>query len=1663
MGDFPALTACLKCRILYKPHQVRGETCIKCGLKLSPAPAAIVRAKHRVKQKRQREKDQKKARRDPTATRKDASMRPRDSTQRVEVPHVIPVTGDDFKDKESNGATLKAPVKAVSPDELLTALESAPIPQSSESKRRKNKRRKKTTARRIKKTQKDSLFIPLDTFMGQKVQAPPRSILPMPSAPAKLFGASGYVGDSGITAQTEKARRGQIGKLQDIVHFGDYELNEVLGRGGMGVVYKATQLSLGREVALKLMSSQTIADEDRLRFQREARAAARLRHPNIVPIFDIGNHDGHDFFTLELIEGTTLHSLAMERKIDYREAMDVVRKVALAIDYAHEQGVIHRDLKPQNILIDLDGEPHVTDFGLAKDLQDAINLTTQGIALGSPPYMPPEQAMGNYDQVDAVSDVYGLGTLLYECLAARPPFVGETPYEIIARVQSEDPIDPRQLSPDISLDAQVICLKAMDKVKAGRYQSGKELADDLKRALDGEPIVARPPTFTVKLARRLVKYRFQVASMTISLAVVLAMAIFAWSVYLKGERQQPKKEIDYRRVSSNQRGSPIDQALNAAEEGRFQQAISLLAGALEGHKVDREKWLVQAQDKILSLPSRELQAYLYKAMDKARTRSAGTDLGAGLLLDALASGIAEVAEKNVADYIKASKSLVSLYMDASFPIQIPEPIKDTVLVDQIGQLAQVMQQERGQARRGDGELARALTGVLLQVLRAGFSRQRGRLESSRTLMVKVLAEETPGQAILPIARALLRLEGGRDSEGGKAFLRAFQVTFEGHPLQSIIISLKRGLPRPRIDPSSGHVRAPSSDFRGLRWRFPDCSLGSESESEQPSETNQESQQLLQTAARAGYPTNPIASVDGSQIFVGWLSFVYCLDNAMGTILQRFRVPARVHGLRSFKDGLLIATVIRSSGRVVNQPKYEDVLIDPSSGRVRRLAPGFESSGPLLVQSHKLGFEPLVRQALQCEADSWLGWSEILVKEQEIKDQDTLLWSRGKSFEDRKKLLAPFQKGLQILAKDRLKQSERFVKRDSKQPWLLLRRTRLFKYLGQLDEARKSASDVVVAVLQTRNEYLTPFEEVIIAAELEQLGFQDSVEDLLKHAFQSLLRDYHYIPAYAGFGENDPGQILTGLLDRMVTRGRRVSAKRKQALLRRYRVIEGWRDAFAPALASSSDAKRARKLAFGKSSPIPVHSPKPLLANSNERLPTGFAGIGLKSILTLDMLLFGTTKYLLFFGTFVVALTCIGVYRRQKRDLVLLGYLTWSESMMAWYKNPLLRLQHSFPSYWTIRDRLGLCLVILLFLVGLALHDTVITALDTRQRAPRPMFTGLPGHPQVLEYLHGKYSENDVETGDLLAFALAQSGEKDLAIALYAKLARQQSDPYAFNTCVLREFGRLQGPVERSALASKLDDLIEDQLPERHWARYALTREVKAQERAFQLASQRFSLIDQFGSLQPELVAPSREDRDTLVLGRSFWWTSFFQHLSGMFLSSQDADQLDSACKRVLGDGRAGTTILVSFRTRAFFLLPAALLVVLSSLLLPSRNRDPRVMLSAETRRIDFLFPGVPQFLRGYAPSGVLLGSALIFLVRYIFEGRVVKVFPFSRLAMLVGEAGSSEGAVFFRLRLVLLIALIFLFALHWLQLKRLISESSTVSVATDSKAPTLKEPINVDS
>jgi len=278
---------------------------------------------------------------------------------------------------------------------------------------------------------------------------------------------------------------------------GRYTLFEVLGEGAAGVVFRARDEELGREVALKVLKTFTafqigLNDLARERFRREAQAAAKISHPNVVAVHDVGEVEGQVYIAMDLIEGCALGALLKEGKLRENQVVALIEKVAQGVAAAHVKGVIHRDLKPANILVTTSGEPKVGDFGLAHLTDPSVELTRTGATVGSPLYMSPEQAAGRSKDVTPRTDVYALGAILYEALTGRTPHTGESAQRVYERIQNEEPVRPRNLNSDISRDLETVVLKCLEKEPSARYAGAGELADDLRKVLHGEPIAARP-------------------------------------------------------------------------------------------------------------------------------------------------------------------------------------------------------------------------------------------------------------------------------------------------------------------------------------------------------------------------------------------------------------------------------------------------------------------------------------------------------------------------------------------------------------------------------------------------------------------------------------------------------------------------------------------------------------------------------------------------------------------------------------------------------------------------------------------------------------------------------------------------------------------------------------------------------------------------------------------------------------------------------------------------------------------------------------------------------------------------------------------------------------------------------------------------------------------
>jgi TolB-like protein/predicted Ser/Thr protein kinase len=319
---------------------------------------------------------------------------------------------------------------------------------------------------------------------------------------------------------------------------GDYEIIELIGRGGQGVVYRARQKGLNRTVALKIIGLGQWATEAHLkRFRLEAAAAARLDHPCIVPIYEVGEYEGACYFSMKFIEGAQLNEVAERQSMSLRDAAELIAKLARTIHHAHEHGILHRDIKPGNILIDVKGEPHLTDFGLARLVETESTVTRTLEVLGTPSYMAPEQAAGNNPAtagLTSATDVYGIGAVLYQLLTGHPPFAGGTTYETIKLLLETEPRQPRLLNRKIDRDLSTICLKCLEKDPHRRYPSALALAEDLERWLRHEPIRARHAGPLTRV-RKWVRRNPAIAAL-ITLSAVLAAGLggFVWESELAG-------------------------------------------------------------------------------------------------------------------------------------------------------------------------------------------------------------------------------------------------------------------------------------------------------------------------------------------------------------------------------------------------------------------------------------------------------------------------------------------------------------------------------------------------------------------------------------------------------------------------------------------------------------------------------------------------------------------------------------------------------------------------------------------------------------------------------------------------------------------------------------------------------------------------------------------------------------------------------------------------------------------------------------------------------------------------------------------------------------------------------------------------------------------------
>ncbi len=374
-----------------------------------------------------------------------------------------------------------------------------------------------------------------------------------------------------------------------------YEILGVLGRGGMGVVYKARQVQLGRLVALKMILAGAHAgSSDRDRFRTEAEAIARLQHANIVQVHEIGEHEGKPFFSLEFCSGGSLDRKLNGTPLPAQEAARLLETLARAMQAAHSQSVIHRDLKPANVLLAADGTPKITDFGLAKKLDD-VGQTASGAIMGTPSYMAPEQANGS-KQIGPAADVYALGAILYECLTGRPPFKAATPLDTILQVAMDEPVPPSQLQPKTPRDLETICLKCLHKEAGKRYASAAELADELGRFVRGEPIEARPAGWAER-GWKWAKRRPTAAALTL-VSVLALLVLLVGGLWFNARLTEQRNEATEQRNEALRQKKTAEEQKDLADERARAEAKAKLEAQGERNRAEEQKKLAEEKSKL---------------------------------------------------------------------------------------------------------------------------------------------------------------------------------------------------------------------------------------------------------------------------------------------------------------------------------------------------------------------------------------------------------------------------------------------------------------------------------------------------------------------------------------------------------------------------------------------------------------------------------------------------------------------------------------------------------------------------------------------------------------------------------------------------------------------------------------------------------------------------------------------------------------------------------------------------------------------------------------------------------------------------------------------------------------------------------------------------------
>lgn len=1441
--------------------------------------------------------------------------------------------------------------------------------------------------------------------------------------------------------------------VEPVRRLGQYELRRVLGKGGMGVVYEAWQPALGRAVALKVMSAAEASEEELERFDREARAAAKLQHKGIVPIYEVGAADGRAYFTMDLVRGRTLQEMARAGTLAPEDAARLVAGVARAIHYAHEKGIIHRDLKPSNVLVDEQGEPHVTDFGLAKDVSDQSGLTLTGVAMGSPPYMPPEQARGEFRRVDAVSDVYGLGTILYECLTGSPPFTGKSVYDIIAKVLVEEPAPPRRKNPATSLDLETICLKALEKEKWRRYPTAEAMAQDLERLLAGRTIEAVRHGLTTRIGRGIERHRWQIVSILVPLAV--AVGIIGYLV--GGQPQHPGGARSVGPAIVEDRGA----VANVARDVR--RAVEHLA------PLDGPTWREVATS-LEHLPD-DLPARATLARDVEARLRADPD---GRVPSAL---VAPLVEALVGDPSLDARD-VAATVAAWYGV--------------------------------DGPLAEVAAGAVLA--------HRG----------AVLRD--PAAYRMALAGPRTPIDVGIVDDAARSLAPLFRGHADPRAAAAAAVTSDVVLTRAALRMSALRRDATGTAVLGHGWVFPPVTWPGAPDVAGPARPV--AQGLLGRGSAAAPPTEPLLTGDGAHVLVGWLRFLYVLDEPTGRVLRRARLPGAARGLEWDASGAarvrvwdgarerhVLARLPADRGQGPVELRWSDdgrerpvsrldlLPLDdtPAADEQRRVAcaffPALDDRLDVFEERAHEGPEGLRREArvarvLRLNGRPRLGLTLALSPSPDVglaALAPSLHDARGDPIAARVVAVAPdgsaagagLRPGDLILRADAptpstlelrvrrprpglsprehvLEFAPRWVELawedvaaraaalaaadPDPNPWLLA-----FAAAGavQREDAADPARGAQLAGDAVRSEHLTPWERVELACFLDRWGLEQEAERGLTRALAELLREHAYAPDLAGYGTHDAGRAIA---DRVVAHRLAGRHERAAALAR-------WRDAFAPALVESADARRAYERLGAPPLPAPPSAPR-----------KGVAGLQAIDVLRLDHAIRLQVVLITFLGAFLTVL--LVRYRRHAiRDLDRLQVRGPLARWRLWLQRPWTRLAFTWPTYITLSDKLAFIVLYVFYFMALSVHDAGFDVLAALRRGHDPLLSGVPasidavrgvarevppGEPdptRAYALLWGLLARGDLAPQDLLATlgpgpAAGTPDEASLLLARCRAALAARGEPR--DRLLLAEVHLVQAPGAGAAEAgADLEAAARGGDPEVAAAAAVLAGDASPgalESLAAASPRQRLALEFAGGPARPLSPPPTTEARDALVVGRGHWWsvapTYLLRNLTQPVPGTVDASLV------AFEEAWSLNLAFARLRNSYFFLVPASVLVLVILLLVRTpRWFEPLASDLAPPRGVRLLslaVPGLPQVMRGRSVRGVFLLAPFVYVAQTLYNARqgfllVGWLQEFARfdareIAALTAEAAPAVAVVRVNHAMELVGLLALLYVWHWVDL-----------------------------